>query len=161
MGRQFIRGSEPGARLAFAAPLRLPRPELRARLLANITPQESVQVWRDWSDTPPAPIHKVAAAEGAWEPIDILGIRVKRLYVDPAKDTVSLLIQMAPGTSYPSHRHAGPEHCYVISGDLQVGDISLKTGDYQVANTSSVHTVTTTQNGCTILIISSLKDQIL
>ncbi|MBS1826008.1 MAG: cupin domain-containing protein [Acidobacteria bacterium] len=161
MGRKYIRSSETGARLAFAAPLLRPRPELRARLLANLKPQESVQVWRDWSDTPPAPIHKFASEEGAWEPIDIPGIRVKRLYVDPAKDIVSLLIQMDPGTSYPSHRHAGPEHCYVISGDLEVGGLALKTGDYQVANTSSVHTVTSTKNGCTILIISSMKDELL
>lgn len=161
MGRQCIRGSETGARLAFAAPLLHPRPGLREQLFASLKSPEPVQVWREWTDTPPAPIHKVAAEEGAWEPIDIAGIRVKRLYVDPAKDTVSLLIQMDPGTSYPSHRHAGPEHCYVISGDLQVGEISLKTGDYQVANTSSVHTVTRTVNGCTILIISSLHDQLL
>jgi len=161
MGSQSIHGSETSARLAFSAPLRHPSPGLRPRLLAAIKPTESVQVWREWADTPPAPIHKIAAEEGAWEPIEIPGIRVKRLYVDPAGDTVSLLIRMDPGASYPSHRHAGPEHCYVISGDLQVGGIRLKTGDYQVANTSSVHTVTTTVNGCTILIISSLKDELL
>lgn len=161
MGSKSIRSSETGARLAFSAPVLRPRPELREKLLAGLKPQESVQVWRDWSNTPPIPIHKVAAEEGAWEAIDIDGIRVKRLYVDPAGDTVSLLIHMDPGTSYPSHRHAGPEHCYVISGDLQVGDIQLKTGDYQLACTSSVHTVTSTINGCTILIISSMKDELL
>lgn len=161
MGSKSIRGSETGARLAFSASVLHPRPELRQKLLASLKPQDSVQVWREWADTPPTPIHKIAAGEGAWEPIDIEGIRVKRLYVDPAGDTVSLLIQMDPGTSYPSHRHAGPEHCYVISGDLEVGGIQLKTGDYQVANTGSVHTVTSTVNGCTILIISSLKDELL
>ncbi|MBL8177945.1 MAG: cupin domain-containing protein [Bryobacterales bacterium] len=161
MGRDSIRSSETGARLAFAAPVLHPRPGLREKLLAGLKRQESVQVWREWSDTPPAPIHKVAAEEGAWEAIDVPGIRVKRLYVDPASDTVSLLIQMDPGASYPSHRHAGPEHCYVISGDLQVGGLHLKTGDYQVANTSSIHTVTSTVNGCTILIVSSMKDQLL
>jgi hypothetical protein len=29
-----------------------------------------------------------------------------------------------------------------------VGDVSLKTGDYQVATTESVHTVTRTTSGC-------------
>jgi quercetin dioxygenase-like cupin family protein len=161
MGRKSIRSSEIGARIAFSAPLRRPRPELRDRLLAELKPEEGVQVWRDWADTPSAPIHKVGSEEGAWEPIDIEGIRVKRLFVDPVKDIVSLLIQMDPGTIYPAHRHAGPEHCYVISGDLEVGGVSLKTGDYQVANESSVHTVTSTRNGCTILIISSMKDELL
>lgn len=160
MERKVAGAKETAARLAFAAPVMHPRPELRERVLAAIQKVESVQVWRNWQDTPLAPIIKVAAGEGEWEPIEIEGIRVKRLYVDPAKDTVSLLIQMDPGTSYPSHRHAGPEHCYVIAGDLEVGGVSLKAGDYQVANTGSVHTVTSTVNGCTILIISSMKDEL-
>jgi len=153
---------ETAARLGFSAPPVAPRPELRARLLAGIsrTP-EKTQVWREWSGSPRAPIHVVPAGAGDWEPIDIEGIRVKRLYSDPANDSVALLIQMDPGTEYPSHRHAGPEHCYVISGELSVGGVNLKTGDYQVANTESVHTVTRTVNGCTILIISSMKDELL
>jgi quercetin dioxygenase-like cupin family protein len=153
---------ETAARIAFAAPLATPRPELRARLLAGLhRAPERTQVWRDWSGTAPSPMHVVKAGEGQWEPIDIEGIRVKRLYSDPANDSVALLIQMDPGTAYPGHRHAGAEHCYVVSGDLTVGDINLKTGDYQVATTESVHTVTRTTNGCTILIISSMKDELL
>jgi quercetin dioxygenase-like cupin family protein len=159
--RELDAYSETAARLGFAATLIAPRPELRAKLLAGLSKTEKTQVWKEWGGTPVSPIHVVAAGEGEWEPIDIEGIRVKRLYSDPANDAVALLIQMDPGTGYPSHRHAGPEHCYVISGELSVGGIHLKTGDYQVATTESVHTVTRTTSGCTILIISSMKDELL
>jgi quercetin dioxygenase-like cupin family protein len=152
---------ETAARISLSATPAAPRPELRARLLAGLSKPEKTQVWKEWDGTPRAPIHVVAAGQGEWEPIDIEGIRVKHLYSDPANDAVALLIQMDPGTEYPSHRHAGPEHCYVIAGELSVGGINLKTGDYQVATTESVHTVTRTTNGCTILIISSMKDELL
>lgn len=164
---EFNEFPETAARIGFSGLSARPRPELRERLLTRIQQTAQVQedgaglqVWRQWGDTKPAPIHVVASNEGSWEELEVPGIRVKRLYVDPVADTVSLLIQMDAGTEWPTHRHAGPEHCYVISGELEVGDIKLKTGDYQVANTDSVHTVTRTKNGCTILIISSMHDEL-
>jgi anti-sigma factor ChrR (cupin superfamily) len=156
---------EAAALMAHAASQHSPPASLREKVLERVhrkpTRESGVQVWRDWSASRPAPIHVVAAAQGEWEPLDIDGIRVKRLYSDPALDTVALLIRMDPGAEYPGHRHAGPEHCYVIEGELTVGDISLRAGDYQCATEHSTHTVTRTEKGCLILIISSLRDELL
>jgi anti-sigma factor ChrR (cupin superfamily) len=85
----------------------------------------------------------------------------KQLYVDPARDTVTMLVRMEPGSSYPPHRHGGPEECLVVEGDLRVGDVVLQAGDYQCAAGDSTHDVSTTVNGCILLIVSSQYDELL
>jgi anti-sigma factor ChrR (cupin superfamily) len=86
---------------------------------------------------------------------------VKRLFADTRRDSVTMLIRMAPGTEYPAHRHGGAEECLVLEGDIQVGDLSLRAGDYHCAQLDSVHDVTRTTGGCLLLIVSSQHDQLL
>ena len=66
---------------------------------------------------------------------------------------------MAPGTSYPGHRHAGVEECYVLEGDLRVGDLVMRAGDYQRAAIGSVHGVQSTEGGCLLLVLMSDRDE--
>jgi anti-sigma factor ChrR (cupin superfamily) len=68
---------------------------------------------------------------------------------------------MAPGAVYPAHRHAGPEHCYVLEGDLVFEDHVLNAGDYEVAAPSSDHSFVTTTRGCLLLLFSHVNDQLL
>ena len=72
-----------------------------------------------------------------------------------------MLFRMAPGSSYPAHRHSGPEECLVLSGDLRISDVRMVEGDYQFAAAGSEHTVQSTENGCLLLITTSLSDEIL
>ena len=75
---------------------------------------------------------------------------------------VTMLVRMEKGTSYPSHRHAGPEECYVLAGDLEVGDqLEMHAGDYQRVERGSVHPPQTTREGCLLLITSSMHDELL
>ena len=46
-----------------------------------------------------------------WEPTGFDGVSLARLYVDPVRGKLASLVRMAPGAKYPSHRHAGVEHC--------------------------------------------------
>ena len=46
---------------------------------------------------------------------------MRRLYVDEAAVMVTMLVRMAPGARYPSHRHAAAEECFVLSGDKAWG----------------------------------------
>src|SRR5262245_14602466 len=82
---EVIAFREVAARIALAVIPRSPRPELKVRLMTGIRKptEEGVQVWRDWKSSKPSPIHVMASNDGQWEPLDIEGIRVKRLYVDP------------------------------------------------------------------------------
>jgi anti-sigma factor ChrR (cupin superfamily) len=72
-----------------------------------------------------------------------------------------MLVRMAAGTTYPSHRHAGDEQCFVLDGDLHVGEIVLHSGDFQLAPEESEHGPQSTVGGCTLLIVSSRNDELL
>jgi anti-sigma factor ChrR (cupin superfamily) len=151
-----------------------PPAALKQRLLDSIknsdTPlsrvERSPQVWKTWPDESKnvsslsGGLLTVAAHEGVWEDIGVNGILVKRLFVDRANDRATMLVRMPPGASYPRHRHAGAEQCYVLEGDLRFGGRVFRTGDYQCADADSIHDVQYTEAGCLLLIISSLHDEI-
>lgn len=127
------------------------------------------RTWRRWSAALPAGastegfaagMYAVTGAAGVWEPIGIPGIEVKRLAVDSARRTATMLVRMAAGTSYPPHRHAAVEECFVLSGDLRVGDRELRAGDFQISQTDSVHPVQSTREGCLLYISSSQDDEL-
>jgi quercetin dioxygenase-like cupin family protein len=125
------------------------------------------QVWKTWKDKPESAksalpgLFTIGADEGEWEDVGISGIKVKRLFVDPERDSVTMLVRMPAGAAYPRHRHAAPEQCYVLAGDLYLGDIALHAGDYQCAAPNSIHGVQHTKAGCLLLIVSSLHDELI
>ncbi len=120
------------------------------------------QVWKQWpAEAGAAAVVTVPAAGAGWESTDVPGIDVRRLFVDPAADRVTMLVRMAPGTSYPAHRHGGVEECFVIEGELKVGDDVLHAGDYQRCDLRSVHVVQSTDTGCLLFIVSSMHDELL
>ena len=88
------------------------------------------------------------------------GIEVRRLAADSARRMVTMMVRMAPGTSYPPHRHAADEECLVMSGELLVGTERLRAGDYQKAAKGSVHPVQSTDTGCALFITSSQDDEL-
>jgi anti-sigma factor ChrR (cupin superfamily) len=51
-----------------------------------------------------------------WQPTPFTGVSVARLYEDPVRGELTSLVRMTPGAQYPSHFHAGLEHCYVLEG---------------------------------------------
>jgi quercetin dioxygenase-like cupin family protein len=124
------------------------------------------QVWKTWTNKLAAAkaalpgLLSLRADEGNWEEIGISGIKVKRLFVDPERDSVTMLVRMPAGAAYPRHRHAGPEQCYVIEGDLRVDNLAFYAGDYQCAEPDSIHGVQYTEEGCLLLIVSSLHDEL-
>lgn len=119
------------------------------------------QVWKRWAAESGAETVR-RADEEAFEPTDVPGIRVRRLFVDVAADRVTMLVRMAAGTAYPAHRHGGPEECFVLEGDLAVGaDVELHSGDYQRMDAGSRHPVQSTRGGCLLLITGSRHDELL
>lgn len=159
--------------LAWASPSpdTLAPPELKQRLLNSIkndlsaTASHEHQVWKTWPDQSREVssldmLLTVPATEGAWEEIGINGITAKRLFVDRKNDSVTMLVRMPPGATYPRHHHGGIEQCYVLEGDIRVGDTVFHAGDYQCAAADSMHGVQSTEKGCLLFIISSLHDEI-
>lgn len=156
--------------LALSVP---PPKELKGRLMERIragaggdahanASDSPTQTWKSWvPDTTPAGLTLVPGGDGDWEPTGVAGVDARKLFLDAANDRVTMLVRMAPKTSYPAHRHSGFEECYVLEGDLLVGDYRMRAGDYQRAGGGSLHGVQSTEAGCLLFIVSSLHDEIL
>jgi len=67
---------------------------------------------------------------------------------------------MEPGSHYPPHHHAGPEQCYVLEGELRIGDLVLRAGDYSCAAADTLHAAPASPAGCLLLIIASQHDAV-
>lgn len=159
---------EAAAAMAYALPLEDPPSSLRDAVLAitrepgpeSEIPTSAAQVWKEWEGSVTTGLQVVRDGEGDWQEVHT-GVWAKRLRVDFENDQVTMLIRMDRGASYVPHRHAGPEQCYVLSGDLLERDLVLHAGDYQCAASGSVHGVQSTETGCLLLIVSSLRDELL
>jgi quercetin dioxygenase-like cupin family protein len=132
---------------------------------AGMADVEGTQIWKGWATLEAARERDaftfLAAGEGRFEPTSMPGVEARRLSIDAERDRVTMLVRMAPGTSWPAHVHGGPEECLVISGDLRIGALHMRGGDFQRAEPGSTHVVQSTDEGCVLLITSSLHDEIL
>lgn len=173
--------------LTEAAELVPPNPRIRAALLERIatgqrSPSESTpavaptddhahdlahehgrmspQVWKHWTEQAAGTeLYTRRATDGDWEETGEPGVQVRRLFLDPQRDQFTAVVRMAPGTAWPRHIHNGAEECLVLEGDLRVGEITMRAGDYQRAPAGSRHGVQSTEKGCLLLIMSSLSDE--
>jgi quercetin dioxygenase-like cupin family protein len=128
----------------------------------SIQPGASVQPWKGWREPDAEREDSFRFLRSArFERTATPGIEVRRLALDAANDRVTIEVRMAPGSSYPAHRHGGVEECYVLEGDLDVGGVEMRAGDFQRVERGSVHPVQRTRKGCRLLIVSSLRDELL
>lgn len=93
-----------------------------------------------------------------WLPAPIPGVETRILQIDRERDRVTFEARLEPGSAYPPHEHHGPEECYILSGDLWVGDVHMKAGDYQSLESGSMHEAQSTDGGCQLLLIGSAKN---
>jgi quercetin dioxygenase-like cupin family protein len=157
--------------LAAAAGEVVPEPSVREGLLRRVREKPradaehgsvDVQVWRQWAATAKtSDLYTLFAHEGGWEETGVDGVLVRRLFVDRAANRMTAMFRMAPGAAYVPHRHEGPEECYVLEGDLHVGeDLVMRAGDYQRAPAGSHHGIQRTEGGCVLLVNCSLSDEV-
>lgn len=132
-------------------------------------PSGDRQPWKSWidadSDTDSAVeggASHVFASDGEWFDSGHDGVHTRRLSVDRKARRVTMLVRMDPGSSFPPHRHGGAEECFVVDGDLSVGtELTLGAGDFQRCESGSVHPLQSTEGGCTLLISSSVDDDLI
>lgn len=120
-----------------------------------------VQPWKRWSPDAPSGDGFRFRADVDFEPTATAGVEVRRLALDAARDRATIEVRMAPGARYPAHRHGGVEECFVLEGDLVIGPVTMRAGDYQRLDAGTSHPVQTTRGGCRLLIVSSLRDELL
>ena len=136
--------------LAFAAPrVTAPSPHVKETLLARIRGARAAE--RD--ETPPGWRFESSTRAAGWRATKLPGVRFKTLSVDPARDVVMLLMEMAPGARFPDHAHtAGGDEGVVISGDVITGGRLMRAGDYYFAAEGTTQGVTVSPSGCTALL---------
>lgn len=78
------------------------------------------------------------------------GNRVKILRTDD--ESMSMLVRLEPGTTFPRHSHPADEETYVIEGETWFGDIHLVAGDYHLAPRGTEHGEVRTDTGCLLFI---------
>jgi anti-sigma factor ChrR (cupin superfamily) len=125
-----------------------PPPALRARVLEKIA-------------GPEPGMHVVREGEGRWRPTPFPGVTSKTLYFDRETSMATNLLRLEPGASYPPHHHTAVEQCLVLEGDVRQGGVVMKAGDYSRNEAGSDHGRISTLNGCLLLLVSSMKDELL
>jgi DNA-directed RNA polymerase specialized sigma24 family protein len=119
--------------------------ELLARRIAAETGEEPLV---------PAPERR---AEPEWLEV-APGISCKLLATDTEHDRVSMLVWLAPGASYPPHRHAGVEELYLLHGELMIENRKLYPGDYSRAAPGTGDLFVWSGTGCMCVLLTSARD---
>ena len=100
----------------------------------------------------------ITGADGDWTETGLPGIRAKVLAVDRPRGLATLLIRAEPGAVYPSHRHHGPEECYVVRGSVTIDGRLLHAGDFHHADEDSDHGEISTAEGAEVLVVGAIED---
>jgi anti-sigma factor ChrR (cupin superfamily) len=132
-----------------ADPREVPRPEVRQQLLARLN-----------GPTPSAGFSFHFSADPNWLPYPVPGIRMKVLAKNRRSGYATLLLDVAPGTRFPAHRHNGAEECYVVSGSLYTCGRRLETGDFLHADPETDHGELWTEHGCRVLLVVPDEDEL-
>jgi anti-sigma factor ChrR (cupin superfamily) len=133
--------------LAHACNEVAPRPEVKQRLLARLSRPVVPEGFSFRFD-----------GDGDWLPHPVPGIRMKVLALNQAGGYATLLLDVAPGTTFPSHHHGGAEECYVISGTLRTCGREMRAGDFLHADADTDHGELTTETGCRVLLVVPPED---
>jgi quercetin dioxygenase-like cupin family protein len=83
-----------------------------------------------------AGLRTVRSRQGVWRDL-VTGIRYKPLWESGQGNSV--LVEFAPGSALPLHRHNYLEEGIVLSGGLQMDDLELTQFDYHVSPAGSSH----------------------
>ncbi len=68
------------------------------------------------------------------------------------EESMSILVRLEAGATFPKHYHPEDEDTYVVEGETWFGDIHLQQGDFHHAPKGTMHGEVTTETGCVLLI---------
>lgn len=122
--------------------------------LASVAGEERA----DGSDQPLRGWKRVKGNKGLWMPL-ALGVSMKVLHIDKPAKMATMLVRMKPGSQFPSHQHAGYEECFIVDGTLDMNGWKLQAGDYVHGDEGSTHVDMVTEDGATVLVITSVLNE--
>ena len=92
---------------------------------------------------------------GEWKELPVKGARIKELSNETSDGFTVMMLEMDPGSKFPSHSHRGAEHVYLLAGDLYSDGEELSPGDFLRAAADTHHGGLYSENGCQALIITA------
>lgn len=158
------------------------RAALEARLRADGTLRRTVEAWQRRlapmaaSVAPVAPppalwdrIAGAVAAEtdrgprtvlrggGAWTSI-APGVEMQTLVVDRELGFRTFLLRMQPGSELPAHPHDADEECLMLEGEISIGALNLRAGDWHLAPRGHLHPEIRSATGGLLYVRSALDE---
>jgi anti-sigma factor ChrR (cupin superfamily) len=120
-----------------------PGPDVKRRLMERVaaSPDPAGFAFHHASDT------------DTWMAHPVPGIRMKILALNTVRGYATLLLDVAPGTRFPSHHHGGAEECYVVSGSIFTCGRRLGPGDFVHADADTDHGELWTDEGAQVILI--------
>jgi anti-sigma factor ChrR (cupin superfamily) len=147
------------ALLAMATPLVRPPRELKDKVLRRIETAAGL-VNQPATQHPGVAVASLAGLRFlnaddtvGWKQLPVPGAWIKLLSIERERGYAVLLGKLEPGVRYPAHTNAGPEDLYVLTGDLHVGDRTLRPGDFHHADAGSSLAENYSVEGCTLLAV--------
>lgn len=126
-----LRAAPDGGTLAAAAgPVRLYMREMTMALAELPEPEAA------WWRLPRRGLEALPFGTRQWRPT-FAGVEVMPLW--GYSECTSMLVRFAPGAGVPDHHHAAHEDCLMLEGEMFLGDILLRPGDYQLAPAGGGH----------------------
>jgi quercetin dioxygenase-like cupin family protein len=106
----------------------------------------------------PAPTSvTLRADEGSWRPV-AEGAEKKILFIDDTAGFETFLLRLGPGGRLPPHDHAGAEECYMLQGEMWIGDLRLTAGDYHLAPAGTRHEEIVSRAGALVLVHTAIGE---
>ena len=127
-----------------------PGPEVKTRLMASLA---GAAATIESAAATPAGFEFRFARDSDWRPHPVPGILMKVLAKNRERGYATLLLDVAPGTRFPSHHHDGAEECYVVSGSLFTCGRRLGPGDFVHADANTDHGELYTEEGCRVILV--------
>ena len=91
----------------------------------------------------------VHRAEGEWR---ALAPKVSEKFLVERAGIRACLIRMEKGGWLPPHDHPTPEECVVLEGEVWLGDVHCRAGDFHLAPAGLRHGALRTDEGCLLYV---------
>ncbi|PWU19154.1 MAG: hypothetical protein C5B50_07255 [Verrucomicrobia bacterium] len=146
--------------VASAVPPAAPPAALKEKIIGRIraSSTSSRSETKPLSGSVPTGLSFLPGSDTGWKPLPVRGAYIKLLSLQEDRGYAVLLGKLDPGVRYPAHVNAGPEDFYILTGDLHVGDRTLRVGDFHHAEKGSQHEENYSVEGCTLLAVLTTDD---
>ncbi len=91
-----------------------------------------------------------------WVPF-LPGVDIKVLHRDEARGRQVYLLRMEPGARLPPHPHKLDEECIILSGEMDVGGLTLRAGDIHMVHAGVKHPEVISPTGAVLYLSGEMR----